>query len=118
MAIAAENRPEPATSNQQPGRRRAVIVIKFGGTSVGDVDRVASAIDTILGGIALLGEITMRARDKVMSIGEKLSSVLFAYSMMMRSLPGEFVESEDVIWTNEVFCGASPLMDKTTEEAQ
>jgi len=74
-------------------------------------------IQTILSGIALLGEITPRARDKVMSIGEKLSSVLFAYSMMMRALPGEHVESEDVIRTNDAFGGASPLMDYTREAA-
>lgn len=75
-------------------------------------------IQTILSGIALLGEITDRARDKVVSIGEKLSSVLFAYSMMMRALPSEHVESEDVIWTNDTFCGATPLMDRTTEAAE
>jgi len=74
-------------------------------------------IQTILSGIALLGEITLRARDKVMSIGEKLSSVLFAYSMMMRALPGEHVESEEVIWTNDNFGGAAPLMDETREAA-
>jgi len=82
------------------------------------LDKQIDEIQTILRGIALLGEITPRARDKVMSIGEKLSSVLFAYTMMMRALPGEHVESEDVIWTNDVFCGASPLMDKTTIEAR
>ena len=82
------------------------------------LEKQIEQIQTILRGIALLGEITPRARDKVMSIGEKLSSVLFAYTMMMRALPGEHVESEEVIWTNEVFCGASPLMDKTTEEAR
>jgi aspartate kinase len=74
-------------------------------------------IDTILRGIALLGEITPRARDKVMSIGEKLSSVLFAYSMMMRALPGEFVNAEDVISTDDAFGGASPDMPRTTEAA-
>src|SRR5438874_1468779 len=75
-------------------------------------------IQTILSGIALLGEITLRARDKVMSIGEKLSSVLFAYSMMMRALPSEHVESEDVIWTNDNFGGAAPLMDRTRDAAR
>jgi aspartate kinase len=75
-------------------------------------------IDTILRGIALLGEITMRARDKVMSIGEKLSSVLFAYTMMMRQLPAEHVHSEDVIRTDDNFCGATPLMAPTRENAQ
>src|SRR5688572_13453760 len=82
------------------------------------LDKQIDEIETILRGISLLGEITPRARDKVMSIGEKLSSVLFAYTMMMRALPGEHVESEDVIWTNDVFCGASPLMEKTTAEAR
>jgi aspartate kinase len=75
-------------------------------------------VDTILRGIALLGEITLRARDKVMSIGEKLSSVLFAYTMMMRALPGEHVPSEDVIRTDEQFGGATPDMDVTRENAQ
>jgi aspartate kinase len=75
-------------------------------------------IHTILRGIALLGEITPRAKDKVISIGEKLSSVLFAYSMMMRAVPGEHVESEDVIITDSHFGEASPLMDDTREAAR
>ncbi|HYI08334.1 MAG TPA: lysine-sensitive aspartokinase 3 [Thermoanaerobaculia bacterium] len=75
-------------------------------------------IDTILRGITLLGEITPRARDKVMSIGERLSSVLFAYTMKMRALPGENVNAENVIFTNDQFGGASPLMDKTREAAK
>ena len=75
-------------------------------------------IDTILRGIALLGEITMRARDKVMSIGEKLSSVLFAYTMMMRALPGEHVHSEEVIRTDDRFGGATPDMEQTREHAR
>jgi aspartate kinase len=82
------------------------------------LDKQIEEIDTILRGIALLGEITMRARDKVMSIGEKLSSVLFAYTMMMRALPGEHVHSEDVIRTNDFFGGATPLMDVTREAAE
>jgi aspartate kinase len=82
------------------------------------LDKQIDEVDTILRGIALLGEITMRARDKVMSIGEKLSSVLFAYTMMMRALPGEYVSAEDVIWTNDQFGGASPDMQRTREAAQ
>ena len=82
------------------------------------LDKQIDEVDTILRGIALLGEITMRARDKVVSIGEKLSSVLFAYSMKMRALPGEHVHSEEVILTNECFGGASPEMDRTRAAAQ
>ncbi|MEO8379078.1 MAG: aspartate kinase [Acidobacteriota bacterium] len=82
------------------------------------LDKQVDEIDTILRGIALLGEITPRARDKVMSIGEKLSSVLFASSMKMRALAGEHVHSEEVIWTDEKFGGASPDMKKTGQEAR
>lgn len=82
------------------------------------LDREIEEIETILRGIALLGEITPRARDKVMATGEKLSSVLFAYSMMMRALPGEHVVAEEVIWTNDAFGGATPLMDRTREAAR
>lgn len=82
------------------------------------LEKQIEEIDTILRGIALLGEITPRARDKVMSIGEKLSSVLFAYTMMMRALPGEHVHSEDVIRTDACFGGATPDMAVTRENAK
>lgn len=82
------------------------------------LDKQIEQIHTILKGIALLGEITPRAKDKVTAIGEKLSSVLFAYSMMMRALPGEHVDSEEVVITDERFGEAAPLMDETREAAQ
>ena len=82
------------------------------------LDKQIDQIHTILRGIALLGEITMRAKDKVVAIGEKLSSVLFAYSMMMRALPGEHVDSEEVVITDNRFGEASPLMEDTREAAR
>jgi aspartate kinase len=82
------------------------------------LDKQIDQIHTILRGIALLGEITPRARDKVMAIGEKLSSVLFAYSMMMRALPGEHIDSEEVVITDSRFGEANPLMEETREAAR
>ncbi|HET7711757.1 MAG TPA: lysine-sensitive aspartokinase 3 [Thermoanaerobaculia bacterium] len=82
------------------------------------LDKQIDQIHTILKGIALLGEITPRARDKVVAIGEKLSSVLFAYSMMMRALPGEHIDSEEVIITDSRFGEANPLMDETRQAAE
>ncbi|HEV7240625.1 MAG TPA: lysine-sensitive aspartokinase 3 [Thermoanaerobaculia bacterium] len=87
-------------------------------TFIRNLDKQIEEIDTILRGIALLGEITPRARDKVVSIGEKLSSVLFTYTMMMRALPGEHVHSEEVIWTDDRFGGATPNMALTAQHAK
>jgi aspartate kinase len=82
------------------------------------LDKQIEQIHTILRGITLLGEITARAKDKVVSIGEKLSSVLFAYSMMMRAVPGEHVHSEEVVITDDRFGEARPLMDETRAAAR
>jgi aspartate kinase len=82
------------------------------------LDKQIEQIHTILRGITLLGEITPRAKDKVVSIGEKLSSVLFAYSMMMRAVPGEHVHSEEVVITDDRFGEARPLMDETRTAAR
>src|SRR5436853_2663811 len=82
------------------------------------LDKQIEQIHTILRGIALLGEITMRATDKVVAIGEKLSSVLFSYSMMMRALPGDHVDSEEICITVTRCGDSSPLMDATRAAAQ
>jgi aspartate kinase len=87
-------------------------------TFIRQLDKQIEEIDTILRGIALLGEITPRARDKVVSIGEKLSSVLFTYTMMMRALPAEHVHSEEVIRTDDRFGGATPDMELTAQHAR
>ncbi|HXI12268.1 MAG TPA: aspartate kinase [Thermoanaerobaculia bacterium] len=74
-------------------------------------------IGAILRGIALVGDVSPRARDKIVAIGEKLSSVLFAYSVRLKTLPGVHVDSEEVIVTNDQFGGATPDMARTTAAA-
>lgn len=81
------------------------------------VDRHVHEITTILEGAGLLREVTPRARDKIVAIGEKLSSVLFSYTMMIRKLNGIVVDSEKVVVTNERFGGADPLMTETRAAA-
>ena len=75
-------------------------------------------ISEILKGIALVGEVSPRAKDKIVGIGEKLSSVLFSYTMRLRMLPGVHVDSEEVVVTDDHFGGASPKMAETTEAAE
>ena len=72
----------------------------------------------ILRGIALVGDVSLRANDKIAAIGEKLSSVLFAYAMRLKTLPGVHVDSERVIVTDDRFGEAAPLFDETRESAR
>lgn len=75
-------------------------------------------IRDIMKGIALVGEVSPRANDKIVAIGEKLSSVLFAYSMRLRTLPGVHIDSERVVVTDDRFGEATPLMHETRENAR
>jgi aspartate kinase len=77
------------------------------------VDQIAA----ILKGIALVGDVSPRATDKIVAIGEKLSSVLFAYSMRLRTLPGVHVDSEQVVVTDDQFGQAVPIMEETRKRA-
>jgi aspartate kinase len=77
------------------------------------IDQIAA----ILKGIALVGEVSARANDKIVAIGEKLSSVLFAYSMRLRTFPGVHIDSENVVVTDECFGEAAPNMEETRQRA-
>lgn len=82
------------------------------------LNRHIEEILAVLRGMSLVGEITPRANDKIVSIGERLSSVLFAYTMRIRRLRGIPVDSGKVIITNECFGCADPIMEKTVAAAK
>lgn len=81
------------------------------------LNRHIDQITDILKGICLVGEVSLRAKDKIVAIGEKLSSVLFAYTMRLKTLPGVHIDSEEVVVTDENFCEASPDMEETAKAA-
>lgn len=82
------------------------------------LQRHVDEILTILRGVALLRELTPRAADKIVAIGEKLSSVLFAYTMRLRTLAGVHVDAEEIVVTDEHFGAANPDMDATRTAAR
>lgn len=82
------------------------------------VGRHTRDIADILKGIALVGDVSLRAKDKIVAIGEKLSSVLFSYAMRLKMLTGVHVDAEDVIVTDANHGEASPLMEETTVAAR
>lgn len=82
------------------------------------VGRHTRDIGDILKGITLVGDVSLRAKDKIVAIGEKLSSVLFSYAMRLKMLTGVHVDAEDVIVTDATFGEAVPLMEETRVAAR
>ena len=63
--------------------------------------------------VHILGEVTPRISDALVSFGERLSSRIIAAAMQTRSLPVQQFDSNDYIITDNQFGDADPIWDKT-----
>src|ERR1700719_4962636 len=69
-------------------------------------------------GTALLRELTPRTLDAISSLGERLSAPLVAAAVRELGLPGESVESSELIVTDDFHGGAEPQMELTHAKTQ
>lgn len=56
-----------------------------------------------------VGQLAPRSRDRIISIGEKLSARLFAHALHSEGQPAVAVDADTFLETDEVFGAASPL---------
>jgi len=64
-------------------------------------------------GTALLRELTLRARDAISSLGERLSAPLVAAALAECGVPSEAIEATELVVTDSCHGAADPLMDAT-----
>lgn len=69
--------------------------------------------EDLCSGFALVREITPRAMDALSSLGEKMSAVLVAAALRSKGCAAEFVDSTELILTDDRFGHASPYYDET-----
>ncbi|MBI4464751.1 MAG: aspartate kinase [Acidobacteria bacterium] len=66
-------------------------------------------------GMALLGELPLRALDAEVSVGERLSAALLAQYLSDQGCPAQAVDARDCLITDDNFGNARPLMDLTRD---
>jgi aspartokinase/homoserine dehydrogenase 1 len=69
-------------------------------------------------GTILLRELTLRARDAISSLGERLSAPLVAATLVERGVSSEAIEATDVVVTDSYHGAAEPMMDATRERCE
>ncbi len=83
------------------------------------IDRKVQALfqeaDALCQGTTLLHELTLRVRDAIASLGERLSARLVAAVLTDSGLVSEAIDATEVIVTDSCYGGAEPLMDLTRE---
>jgi len=78
-------------------------------------DENFAALDTLLRGVAAIGELSARTTDLVLSVGEVQSSLLVTAAFQSFGLAAEHVDSREVIVTDATHKSAQPLLELTTD---
>ncbi len=73
-----------------------------------DINRAFDSLDELVRGIAILGELTPRTSDLIVSYGERLSSVIIAAAFAQLGVPAAHVDAREVILTDNHFGKALP----------
>ncbi|MCU0226057.1 MAG: lysine-sensitive aspartokinase 3 [Bryobacterales bacterium] len=82
-------------------------------TALGAVDDHFDKLLEVLRGVAVLGELTPRTLDTVMSFGERISSRLVALALCEQGVAGSAVDARDYMVTDERHTQAQPNLAAT-----
>ena len=83
-----------------------------------DVDELFKALHTQCHGIQIMGELTPRGMDAVVSIGERLNARVFSALLQQKGINSQPVDATQLIVTDASFQQARPLMEKTREKTK
>lgn len=79
------------------------------------LDEHFQELETLVKGLAAVGELTPRSMDAVSSFGERLSSYVLSLAMRSAGLESAHVDAREVFITDERHSEAAPLMEPTAE---
>ena len=79
------------------------------------IDLILTQLEELLRGVSLVNECTPRTQDGVLSVGERLSTILVASALRARGLDAEACDTTGLIVTDANFGGASVKMAPTRE---
>src|SRR5262249_5742564 len=77
------------------------------------VEKYFSELDNFARSIAILDELTLRTKDAMPSVGERLSSRIIAAAFQARGINSELVDSRNFVITDDKFTGATPRPQPT-----
>ena len=83
--------------------------------AVGEIEKIITQLTQVLDGIFLLGEISNRSLDLVMSFGEMLSASLIAQILSAAHIEATSLDARNLIKTDSNF-GRAQILKKETEE--
>src|SRR5919198_5469268 len=87
---------------------------KLKGEAVASTKKIIRELEDVLGGIVLLGEVTPKSLDYLMSFGERLSTPTVSFALQDIGIKSDYLTGKEAgILTDGNFGEARPLMDTT-----
>jgi aspartate kinase len=87
---------------------------KLGQEAEATVRKIMKELEEVLGGIVLLGEVTPKSLDYLLSFGERLSTPIVSYALRDLGIKSDHLTGKEAgILTDSNFGEARPLMDTT-----
>ena len=80
-----------------------------------NTEKLFSELSQILDGISLLGELSLRSLDLIMSFGERIAASLIASILSANGLKADFLDTRSIIKTDSCF-GKAEILRKETDE--
>jgi aspartate kinase len=132
---------------QSDEKRRKRIVVKYGGASLADHERISKAVTAVAKEakrgtqIAVIvsamgkttdlllhaasnasnGKVEKRELDEILAMGERTSIRIFAAALKAQNVESRYFDPLDPDWpiiTDEIFSNANPILDKCEERIQ
>ncbi|MCL2252603.1 MAG: bifunctional aspartate kinase/homoserine dehydrogenase I [Treponema sp.] len=83
--------------------------------AVKEIESLTALLSQILDGISLLGELSVRSVDLIMSFGERLSAGLITRILKANDIKADFLDARNLIKTDANY-GRAEVLEKETEE--
>src|SRR5919197_827476 len=92
----------------------AISDAKLKSEAITTVKKILNELEDVLGGIVLLGEVTPKSLDYLMSFGERLSTPIVSFALQDIGIKSDHLTGKEAgILTDGNFVEARPLMDTT-----
>lgn len=97
---------------------KALIRAKNRSSVFAQLKSTLNELEDVLHGVNLTRELTPRTLDFIMSFGERLSAYLITEAMKDRDIPAEFVDTRNLVKTDETFGAAGVDFEQTNANIQ
>ncbi len=87
------------------------------GQACAKVDEICDGLDSFVGAVCALGELTDRSKAKIISHGEWLSSNIICYAMNARGIRTGFIDARMMMKTTDEYLKGEPLVGEIVKNA-